>query len=146
MKFNLGKRITQAKNFFKPSKLPTLLFLLAILLALFVVYKLFLKEGFESKSGELEDQIADGKKAVLFYADWCGHCKKLKPDWDAAAKDANKEETKMIKVNCGEGTKEDKAIMEKYNIDGYPTIIIFDNGTPSTYEGGRSKADLLAIV
>jgi len=145
MKLNLGKNLAQAKNFFSPSKLPKLLLLVGVLLLLVVIYRYFLKEGFESKSGELEDQIADGKKVVLFYADWCGHCKKLKPDWDDAAKEMNKDEIVMIKVNCGEGTKEDKAIMEKYDIDGYPTIIIFEDGTPSKYEGKRSKEDLLSL-
>jgi protein disulfide-isomerase-like protein len=145
-KFNLDKKISQAKNFLKPDKLPKLLLLLAILLALFLVYNYFLKEGFETKAKELDEHISEGKKVVLFYADWCGHCKKIKPDWDDAAKEVNKDEKKMIKVNCGEGTVEDKEIMEKYNIDGYPTIVIFEDGKPSKYEGKRSKEDLLALV
>ena len=144
----LQKSMKATLSLFSKDNLPRLLVMVVLLFLLYYVYTTYLKEGFtDVKPAEFSDQVTPDKKTlVLFYADWCGHCKKLKPDWDAAAKDANKEETKMIKVNCGEGTKEDKAIMEKYNIDGYPTIIIFDNGTPSTYEGGRSKADLLAIV
>jgi protein disulfide-isomerase-like protein len=145
-KFNLDKKILQAKNFLKPEKLPKLLLLLAILLALFMLYSYFLKEGFETKSKELDEHVLEGKKAVLFYADWCGYCKKIKPDWDEAAKEVNKDEKKMLKVNCGEGTVEDKELMEKYSIDGYPTIIIFEDGKPTKYEGKRSKEDLLSIL
>ena len=76
----------------------------------------------------------------------CGHCKDLKPVWDEAAKEVNAKEKKMIKVNCGEGTKDDKKIMEKYDVDGYPTIIIFEDGKPTKYDGKRTKEDLLAIV
>ena len=145
-KFNLDKNIAQAKKMFEPKNLPKLLLLLAVLLVLFLVHRYFLKEGFESKSGDLEEEIADGKKVVLFYADWCGHCKEFKPVWDETAKEVNKDEKKMIKVNCGEGTIEDKKIMEKYQVDGYPTIIIFEDGKPKKYDGKRTKEDLLAVV
>jgi len=148
MKFNLEKMVArhtnQLKSLFKPNNLPKLIGLLAVLLILYLLY-VNLKEGFESAPEELESQIKDGKKLVLFYADWCGHCKKIKPDWDDAAKDANKEDKKMIKVNCGGGTEKDKELMNKYNIEGYPTIIIFDNGTPAEYTGKRTKDDFLSI-
>ena len=45
----------------------------------------------------------------------------------------------MLKVNCGGGSEKEKDIMEKYKIDGYPTIILFKNGKPSPYEGSRNK-------
>ena len=144
-KFNLEKSLSRVKTFFQPSKLPKLIFLLAVLLVLYLFYVNYLKEGFESKSADLDEHIESGKKVVLFYADWCGHCKKLKPAWDDAAKEVNKDEKKMIKVNCGEGTKEDKAIMEKYDIDGYPTIIIFQDGKPSKYEGNRNREDFIGL-
>lgn len=145
MKFSLNKSIARAKNFFKPSKMPKLLFLLALLLIVYLIYVNYLKEGFETKPDDLEEQIKEGKKVVLFYADWCSHCKDLKPTWDEVATKVNKEEKRMLKVNCGGSKKEDKAITEKYEIDGYPTIIIFENGEPKQYKGGRTEEDLLAL-
>jgi len=149
MKYNLEKmiagRANRMKSFFKPNNLPKLILLLAVLVVLYLFYVNYLQEGFDAAPEELESQIKDGKKMVLFYADWCGHCKKIKPDWDDAAKEANKEDKKMIKVNCGGGTEKDKELMSKYNIEGYPTIIIFDNGTPSEYSGKRTKDDFLSI-
>jgi thiol-disulfide isomerase/thioredoxin len=145
MKFTINKSIVRVKNFFKPSKMPKLLFLLAALLIVYLLYVNYLKEGFETKTDDLEDQLKEGKKVVLFYADWCGHCTKFKPTWDEAAKKVNKEEKRMIKVNCGEGTKKDKEIMDKYDIDGYPTIVIFEDGEPKKYNGERTVEDLLAL-
>ena len=83
----------------------------------------------------------NGKKPMFikFYANWCGHCKKIKPEWDETAEEVNKKNKKMLKVNCGNGSKKEKEIMSKYNIDGYPTIIVFDNGVASPYEGKRTK-------
>ena len=149
MKFNLEKefvsRMNKIKSILKPNNLPRLGLMIGILIILYFIYTNYLKEGFESKSEDLDEQIKDGKKAVLFYADWCGHCKTLKPVWDEVAKDVNKKDKKMIKVNCGEGTKHDKEIMEKYSIDGYPTIIIFEDGKPTPYEGKRTKEALEAL-
>ena len=138
-------RMNRIKSILKPNNLPKLLFMLIILFILYFIYEKYLKEGFESKSEELEEKLGSGKQAVLFYADWCGHCKKLKPIWDETAKEINVDGTKMIKVNCGDGTDSDKKTMEKYSIDGYPTIIIFNDGEPTPYTGKRTKDDLKEI-
>ena len=92
------KKIKQLKSLFTPKNLPRLIILVIILGALFYVYDKFLKEGFETQSGDLDEQVKSGTKLVLFYADWCGHCKKIKPVWDETAKEVNADEVKMIKV------------------------------------------------
>jgi protein disulfide-isomerase-like protein len=134
------KKIKDIKGMFTPKNLPRVIILLIILVVLYFVYEKYLKEsfeGFDTDSKNLEDQVKSGTKLVLFYADWCGHCKKIKPVWDETAKEVNEDEVKMIKVNCGEGSKEDQEIMKKYSIDGYPTIIKFVNGKASLYQGDR---------
>ena len=136
------KKMKQIKELFTPKNLPRIIILLIILGALFYIYDKFLKEGFEgfeTESGDLDNQVKSGTKLVLFYADWCGHCKNIKPVWDETATKVNADEVKMIKVNCGEGTEKDQEVMKKYSIDGYPTIIKFVNGTPSLYRGDRDS-------
>ena len=136
------KKVKQVKGLFTPKNLPRLIILVIILGALFYIYNKFLKEsfeGFETESGDLDNQVKSGTKLVLFYADWCGHCKKIKPVWDETATEVNGDEVKMIKVNCGEGNEKDQEVMKKYSIDGYPTIIKFVNGKPSLYRGDRDS-------
>jgi thiol-disulfide isomerase/thioredoxin len=135
----LMKKFKQIKGLFTPKNLPRLIILLIILGVLYFVNEKFLKEGFtnEITSDDLEDHVKSGTKLVLFYADWCGHCNKIKPVWEEAADQVNKPEVKMIKVNCGEGTPADNKIMKKYSIEGYPTIIKFVDGKPQLYQGER---------
>lgn len=137
----LIKKLRELSGMFTKKNLPRLIILLIILIVLYFVYNKFLKEGMtnsnEITSDDVEDHVKSGKKLVLFYADWCGHCKKIKPIWEEASSEVNDEELKMIKVNCGEGTPADQKIMKKYSIDGYPTIIKFVNGKPQLYQGER---------
>ena len=145
MSFNLEKMISsKIKNIqvlLKPKNLPKLLFLLAILLVLYFIYTMYLKEGFTSDldPAELDTEIKNGKKLVLFYADWCGHCKKLKPEWDETSDKMNVNEKKMLKINCSKQDDEQvNDLMSEYKVKGYPTIILFNNGKPTHYEGERT--------
>jgi protein disulfide-isomerase-like protein len=150
MKFNIEKMISKKikflKGIFTPNNMPRLILLLIVLGGLYFIYDKYLeKEGFECESGDLDSEVNDGTKLVLFYADWCGHCKKIKPEWDKTAKKVNKDDTLMIKVNCGEGTDKDQEIMKKYKIEGYPTIIKFVNGKPQEYTGDRDESGFKGV-
>ncbi|KAE8057129.1 hypothetical protein FH972_013842 [Carpinus fangiana] len=78
---------------------------------------------------------------VDFYAPWCGHCKRLSPQLDEAAPIlANlKKPIVIAKVNADKFT----SLARKYDIDAFPTLMIFMHGAPEEYYGPR-KADLLA--
>jgi|TARA_B110000967_G_C18871075_1_gene555444 thiol-disulfide isomerase/thioredoxin len=134
MKKNLGKM-------FKKINLPRVLILLLALILLALVYKTFLKEGFESTCEELPSKLNKDKQLVLFYANWCGHCKTMKPLWDDASQEVGNE--KMIKVDVGEGTSEQKKMMEKYDVQGFPTILVFENGEYIKKHEERTKKSFL---
>ena len=77
---------------------------------------------------------------VEFFAPWCGHCKRLAPEYDAAAtilKD-NDPPVALAKVDCiGDG----KEICNKFSVSGFPTLKIFRNGDVSAdYEGPREAS------
>ena len=60
---------------------------------------------------------------VEFYAPWCGHCKKLEPEWNAAATKM-KGQVKFAKVDA----TENQALAQRFGVQGYPTIKYFDYG------------------
>ena len=74
---------------------------------------------------------------VLFYAPWCGHCKKLMPEFDEFAKEKKGDKKiKIIKVDCVENTK----MAKKYGIESFPTIKCLKDGKQvSEYTGERTK-------
>lgn len=76
---------------------------------------------------------------VEFYAPWCGHCKKLAPEWDSAAKTLAGSNAKLAKVDATEA----KDLGTRFGIKGFPTIKLFKHGEASEYQGGRQAADIV---
>ncbi|CAN6708035.1 unnamed protein product [Malus baccata var. baccata] len=74
---------------------------------------------------------------VEFFAPWCGHCKKLAPEWKKAAKNLQGK-VKLGHVDCDA----EKSLMSKFNVQGFPTILVFgaDKDSPLPYEGARSAS------
>merc|ERR1712127_1167159 len=63
---------------------------------------------------------------VKFYAPWCGHCKKIAPEFEKAATilKANDPPVTLIEVDC----TEHQSVCSKYGVSGYPTMKVFRNG------------------
>merc|ERR1712159_521206 len=73
------------------------------------------------------DQLVSGSKFVLaeFYAPWCGHCKNLEPEYEkAAATLKTNPDVKLVKVDA----TQEKALAEKYAVQGFPTLKFFVSG------------------
>jgi len=80
---------------------------------------------------------------IEFYAPWCGHCKKLEPEWNEAAS-AMKGKVKFGKVDA----TEQKKLGSRFQIQGYPTIKYWEYGkgksdrSAKAYESGRTASDI----
>ena len=85
----------------------------------------------------------DSMWLVAFYAPWCGHCKKLLPEWESAATQL-RGTIKLAKIDATAHQK----MAQIYQIQGYPTIKIFSPGKGSNkkteeYQGPRDTAGIV---
>ena len=76
---------------------------------------------------------------VLFYAPWCGHCKKFHPEYEKAAKTLRKENLYLSKVDA----TVEKKLAEKFEIQGFPTVKLFIKGEAIEYTGGRKEQEVI---
>ncbi len=81
-----------------------------------------------------------GKRFQFFHSLRCGHCKKLAPHYDKAAKALDG----IAKLGALDMTVDGEAARD-YNVTGYPTLKYFgvDKSNPATYEGDRKKGDII---
>jgi len=84
---------------------------------------------------------------VMFFAPWCGHCKRLAPTWqDLSVKYNEKEEKDVLigKVDCTIET----ALCSAQDVTGYPTLKFFKSGTDSgvKYRGQRDLDSLVKFI
>ena len=81
---------------------------------------------------------------VMFYTPWCGHCRKAKPEYMAAAAQfAADKKTMFAALDC---TKYG-SLCGLYEVTGYPTIKYFNFGKKALpYNGPRNEEGFASFM
>ena len=115
------------------------IFLIAALIGLiaFIIIYYFKKDK-GNKSGEM----------LFFYTDWCPHCTSAKPEWNSFKEEAktNGYQITFNEINCTKETPKSEAMMEKYKVEGFPTIKLLANGKVYDFDAKPTKQNLLQFV
>ncbi len=96
---------------------------------------------------DFDSVVLDSSKDVLveFYAPWCGHCKRLAPDYEKVAQAfATEPAVAIVKIDCDAH----KSKCSQFDVSGYPTLKWFpkDNKKGVAYEAGRSVKEFVEFV
>ena len=101
------------------------------------------QEGFEDKGKNAE--------LILFYVDWCPHCKTAKPEWETTkkafeGKQINGYKVVFTDINCTNETKEIEKMMSTYKIEGYPTIKMIKDGQVTDFDAKPTQSSLTKFI
>ena len=82
---------------------------------------------------------------VMFYAPWCGHCKAMKPDYETAAKELKEANVAGVALAAVDTTKA-KALGDKFEIKGFPTVKYFEAGEYKWEFDKRTAKDIVQYM
>ncbi|RRT47393.1 hypothetical protein B296_00030080 [Ensete ventricosum] len=86
--------------------------------------------------GNFSDFLAKHRHVMVeFYAPWCGHCQALAPEYAAAATALRGEDVVLAKVDA----TEENELAQRFELQGFPTVLFFIDGVHKDYPGQRSR-------
>ena len=141
-------------DYIKPKKrILLVLFLVVIfIIASYYAYKMFATPVFENAVGGKDVANANTRsgdvQVYFFYANWCPHCKKAKPEWDSFAKTYNGKTVGNVTVqtttvDCTDGTS---PMIQKYQINGYPTVFAIKDGNRIDFDSKITESTLNKFI
>ena len=95
-------------------------------------------------AAEFSKLLSNGQWVVLFYADWCGHCNAMKPEWNKAVTHlSTSKDMNIADVN----SNIIEELTPKPEIEGFPTIKMYHDGKViARFEDERSADKITAFA
>jgi thiol-disulfide isomerase/thioredoxin len=119
----------------------------------FVIRKKQLESFEYNINREPSDSSDSSKNAELlfFYTDWCPWCKRSKPEWEEMrteyeGKTINGYVVKFKEIDCTNETEETERLIDKYKIEGYPTLKLLKDGNVIEFDAKVSKENMVEFL
>jgi thiol-disulfide isomerase/thioredoxin len=129
------------------------LFVIVVIFVLvgFYGYKRFFSNNNEAYKNVANMNLRDPEIVVyFFFADWCPHCTKAKPQWTAFSNEHNDSRVNNYNIQCKSvdctDNSTNKDLMKQYNVDSFPTVIMVKDGNVISYDAKITTETLTKFV
>lgn len=142
------------------SKYSRIIFIvLLVILFSYIGYNSY--QRFYKKTNEVKEfsDVANANKrkkdaqVLFFFADWCPHCRKAKPEWEQFREEYDGKVVNEYTISCQpvdctneKDNQRTAALIKKYNIESYPTIIMLVGDSKIDYDAKVTKSGLEQLV
>lgn len=121
------------------NKLSFLVKLLIIIIIVVVIRYLYL--GYLLRS-TITENFGNPVSCTYYYMNNCGHCKRFTPEWDDFVQSYTGN-IKLRKVEASDAGDD----LQKYNIKGFPTVLLIDDaGETKEFNGPRTSDGLKTFL
>lgn len=119
----------------------------------YFVYNQFKTKTVYSVENDEEGMVDSKKNAnlMLFYTDWCPHCRTAKPEWESLkseydGKVVNGYTLVMSEYDGESKTPEVQELLDKYNVEGWPTIKLVKDNQVIDYDAKPTKSTMIQFL
>ncbi len=122
-----------------------------VIAILYYIYYITPKTKYHANGENAPSGNGTNAELMFFFADWCPHCKAAKPIWNDIKAEY---ETKLIngyrvvftEIDCSQDSPEVEKLVERYNVEGYPTLKLVKDGQVIEYDAKVTHESLTKFL
>ena len=117
-----------------------------------IVYYFYLKqnekkEQYRENNERIGNENLKNVELLFFHVDWCPYCKTAKPEWNNIKElyennTINGRSINFIEIDCTNESNDTKEMMDKYTIEGYPTVKLIKDGNVFDFDAKPTKENI----
>ena len=140
------------RDYLRPYKTQFTIFFFFILFCIvgYYAYRMMAKPIIDNRKTENISNMAHRSEEVdvyFFYADWCPHCTRAKPEWNTFKDDFHDTELngyaiQAIEVDCTETTPDNSPFIQKFGVDSFPTVKMMKSNQIIDFDSKVSSSSL----
>ena len=119
--------------------------IIVVIILFFVILYFWINQ---KKNKILKNNNQSKIKVYNFNTKWCGWSQKFQPEWDNFMNQVQDDPTlsyiDAYDVKCDDNNN--SSMCKKYNVPGFPYVVIENNGEYLEYDGDRSATHLLKYI
>ena len=148
--FKTGGQLTLMQRLMDWKTIAIVVMALILILVGYYTYKQYVDNQTSFKANRermTKDNSNKTATMMLFFVDWCPHCKTAKPEWEALKSQyegtsINGYTIMFVEHNCTAESDEVSQLMDKYKIEGYPTIKLLKDNQVIEYDAKPTKSTM----
>ena len=128
---------------------PIIMSIVAMFIIIYVTHIMY--KSYKVANESFNDQQVKDADVYFFYANWCPHCKTAKPEMEKVKNNFHQRTINGYNINvkyvdCTNDSQESKMLMSKYNIQGYPTVIMDIDGEIVEYDNKVTYSNMETFI
>ena len=133
--------------------LPIWVWLVVVGIVFFSSYQTVCSVESPTAKSENKENFSEAKnkskiKVFNFNTSWCGWSRRFQPEWDKFSEkvktDPNLSHVDALDVKCDDNNNE--LMCEKYEVPGYPFVVVEIDGKRTQYNGERTASALIKHI
>lgn len=144
------------RDYIRPYKTQFTIFFFFVLFCIvgYYAYRMIAKPLMDNRKTANIANMAQRPEEVqvyFFFADWCPHCTKAKPEWSTFksqfdGKEMNGHSIQCVEVDCTETTPDNSPIIQKFGVDSFPTVKMMKGDTKIDFDSKVTSDTLTQFV